>query len=1066
MAQRRAWFGFSLAVSLASGAAAQGADWNSVGALVDEMRALRAANDDAGVRTVFARAAGLVPSLPDPIDDDASAACLALAREALQLGELQGGLAAGERVLAARKGKDPVRDSRLLEAYEVVGWAKEALGDPAGALDHWQRIGETFARTLAADDPALARMRLRACNSLLMLGRVQDAVRTGEGALTVLSRQLPEDDIDLNRARTTVAAFLSEAGDLARSVRLLETALEHFERTLAPEAEETERCRHILGITWARMGDNVRARSLGEAVLRTRRGRLPADHPMVLEVEQHLALVVAMEGDTRHALELGESVLAKRLASGPADHPTILDLRMNLAAMHDALGDRDGAEREVRIVVSSWEAKATPNSGSFAWALMMLADGQCERGDHAGAVATLERARELQVEDLGEENPDTLRLSQVLALARARLGDLQAAATLGQQVLDTFSSQHSDDWFGLHVVRAGLAKIRVAAGDLRAARDLQELPPRLVSLGDDHPDVIVGRGALGTTLLALGELDAARRELRAALRGRAMQIETASNVLSPVAMETMSAQLAMPVSLLLSASAGLTVRDDADDLESVVAVRGFAERRARFAAMTHAAAARNPEVERLLRTAIAARVRWRGLRTDAATPVDALRAAEDESVRADESLARSMAATNTPVPKVVRIVDLCAQLPAAAAALLTVTYARCVPGTDGAAEGAAEHVACFVVTGTGVRRFELGAATVVEKAVNTLRYHLRGQNAGPDAGPRMAAAVNAVRSLLQAALAELPAATRDLLVCPDGALAAIPWEVLPLVEGELLGDRLRVTYADNLTALDRREARPHSPSLLAVGDVDYDAAPTAAPLMDGPARGLVLRDGTESYARLSGAPAEIEHIARSFTQAFPDTSVRVLAGARASRENVAAQAPGVRYLHIVTHGEAAAARFWQSPAAAARARPTTIDRGLLARLVLAGANRQPSDAMESCMLTAAELAELDLSGCELAVLAACDTNVGERWFGEALTGLNRALQLAGVQHTITSLWKVNDDGARAFFAAFYDKLWERRGGEAASIAAALAHARAMTRSKGFGPDVWACFVHYGALTGR
>jgi CHAT domain-containing protein len=63
--------------------------------------------------------------------------------------------------------------------------------------------------------------------------------------------------------------------------------------------------------------------------------------------------------------------------------------------------------------------------------------------------------------------------------------------------------------------------------------------------------------------------------------------------------------------------------------------------------------------------------------------------------------------------------------------------------------------------------------------------------------------------------------------------------------------------------------------------------------------------------------------------------------------------------------------------------------------------------------------------------------------GEAVTGLNRALQLAGVRNTITSLWKVDDDGAAAFFRAFYAVIRE-----------------------GFGPGVWAGFVLYVRGAGR
>jgi len=47
------------------------------------------------------------------------------------------------------------------------------------------------------------------------------------------------------------------------------------------------------------------------------------------------------------------------------------------------------------------------------------------------------------------------------------------------------------------------------------------------------------------------------------------------------------------------------------------------------------------------------------------------------------------------------------------------------------------------------------------------------------------------------------------------------------------------------------------------------------------------------------------------------------------------------------------------------------------------------------LITAEEIASLDLTQCELAVLSACDTNDGERRAGLGVASLQRALQMAG-----------------------------------------------------------------------
>ena len=70
---------------------------------------------------------------------------------------------------------------------------------------------------------------------------------------------------------------------------------------------------------------------------------------------------------------------------------------------------------------------------------------------------------------------------------------------------------------------------------------------------------------------------------------------------------------------------------------------------------------------------------------------------------------------------------------------------------------------------------------------------------------------------------------------------------------------------------------------------------------------------------------------------------------------------------------------------------------LLSGLALAGANRRASTSTDEDdgILTAEEVASLDLEGVEWAVLSACDTGIGEVKAGEGVFGLRRAFQVAG-----------------------------------------------------------------------
>ena len=125
-------------------------------------------------------------------------------------------------------------------------------------------------------------------------------------------------------------------------------------------------------------------------------------------------------------------------------------------------------------------------------------------------------------------------------------------------------------------------------------------------------------------------------------------------------------------------------------------------------------------------------------------------------------------------------------------------------------------------------------------------------------------------------------------------------------------------------------------------------------------------------------------------------------------------------------------------------------------LVFAGANEVWSkDYMndnEDGVLTAQEVAVLDLRRTNLVVLSACETGLGDVKGTEGVYGLQRSFKMAGVKFIIMSLWQVPDAETVEFMEKFYSKLAVTK-----DIRSSFEETQNEMRKK-YDPFFWAAFV--------
>jgi len=122
-------------------------------------------------------------------------------------------------------------------------------------------------------------------------------------------------------------------------------------------------------------------------------------------------------------------------------------------------------------------------------------------------------------------------------------------------------------------------------------------------------------------------------------------------------------------------------------------------------------------------------------------------------------------------------------------------------------------------------------------------------------------------------------------------------------------------------------------------------------------------------------------------------------------------------------------------------------------LLFAGANSiNKTSFLNDGVLTANEIAGLDLTDVEIVVLSACETGLGDIRGSEGVFGLQRAFKLAGANSLVMSLWKIPDKQTSELMKLFYQNYLS-----GLSAQEALTKAQDTIRKKYPAPFYWAAF---------
>ncbi len=323
---------------------------------------------------------------------------------------------------------------------------------------------------------------------------------------------------------------------------------------------------------------------------------------------------------------------------------------------------------------------------------------------------------------------------------------------------------------------------------------------------------------------------------------------------------------------------------------------------------------------------------------------------------------------------------------------------------------------------TAMRWVPLGPAAEIDRSINTLAGDIGDPLQAGLVAVRLRALYDRVWKPVAAALGE-PVET--VFICPDGDLNFLPFGVLLDEHQNFIADRQLLIQVATLRDLfdDSRRSIVEQNS-----DWTVFAAPEFDQTSDGK-QGLSVANFRDVDARdlagmklaaLPGTRTEAEGLgALAKAGAF---TPNLFLGADAN-EAAVRRVKHPQIVHFATHG-------FFLPASPENALVNPMDRSGLAltgaqTTLTALANRLPvPPSADDGILTAAEVARLDLHGTWIAALSACDTGRGDTRDGQGVLGLRRGFRAAGVENLLLTLWRIPDRETAGFMTGFYKQAIE------------------------------------------
>jgi tetratricopeptide (TPR) repeat protein/CHAT domain-containing protein len=873
------------------------------------------------------------------------------------------------------------------------------------------------------------------------LGDYSKAVELGTRALNIYKQVLGETHPSYAISLSNLAGFYTYLGDYSKAVELGTKAMNIRKQVLGEKHPSYAISLNWLACYYLYLGDYSKAVELGTRALNIRKQVLGEKHPSYANSLSNLAVNYSYLGDYSKAIELGTQALNIHKQVLGATHPDYDTSLCNLACIYSKLGDYSKAVELGTQELNICKQVLGESHPAYANSLNNLACYYSDLGDYSKAVELGTQALNICMQALGETHPDYATSLSNLACYYFRLGDYTKAVELGTQAMNILKQVLGESHPGYATSLSGLAIYYSYLGDYSKAIELgtEALNIRKQVLGESHPDYSNSLSNLALCNYLAGNYGEAYKLLNSSSQHRKEimlnQFKGATSKERLNFWKENGYVFAYLPMLCLKACAYESVGEVYDN--SALFAKGLllnAETSLRDLILESGDTAAVKQFEAMQMTRTVLNRQYEKPIAERKLNCDSL---ENVAEQMERELLRSSKAYG----------DFTRNL--------TISWKDVQKGlSDG--DMAVEFISFpkFRVDTILERGGVQYVALTLKKGYDKPKMITLFEESELDAIPENRwYADTALCHLVWGQLGDELRGVKNVYFSPDGALYNIGIEHLPCSVTENMGERYNMFRLSSTRELAIGREQPSAKSSALYGGLQYYVPPTEL-LAYNQKKGYSWRTASRDvFEPLPETKTEVENISALLKGHNYDVPA-IYAGDEGTEESFKAlSGKRTRIIHLATHG------CYITPDEADRQRKSDMQQRLailrvgndnalgseedeaLTRSYLAMSggkmcwtNDTIPEGLDDGLLTAQEISRLDLRGCDLVVLSACETGLGDIT-SEGVMGLQRGFKKAGVQSIVMSLWKVADRPTQEFMTEFYRHLTAGEGKRASFLAA-------------------------------